>query len=87
MRVVAAIAGILVGLPTLIFFWIGTQTFVRPLEKALAYAVTFETGALLLLSLMLLFTASVQRPQAVLLGTSVVTIAVILIAHRLHLIS
>ena len=56
MRFVAAIAGILVSVPPLIFFRIGTRTFVRPPERALAIAVTIEAGALLLLSLALLLT-------------------------------
>lgn len=82
MRFVAAIAGILVSVPPLIFFWIGTQTFLRPLEKALALVVTVETGALLLLSVALLFTPSVQRLQGILLIVTVAAIVAILMANR-----
>lgn len=83
MRFVAAIAGVLVSVPPLIFFWIGTRTFVRPPERALAIAVTIEAGALLLLSLALLFTPSLQRLQGILLLATIATIAIILAANRL----
>jgi hypothetical protein len=83
MRFVAAIAGVLVSVPPLIFFWISTRTFVRPPERALAIAVTIEAGALLLLSLALLFTPSLQRLQGILLLATIATIAIILAANRL----
>ena len=83
MRFVAAIAGILLSLPPLIFFWIGAQTFLRPLERALAVAVSLETGALLLVSIALLFTPSVQRIQLVLLIATIATVALVLLAYRL----
>jgi hypothetical protein len=82
MRFVAAIAGIVVSVPPLLFFWIGTQTFLRPLERALAFAMTLETGALLVLSVALLFTPSVQRIQVILLIVTVATVALILAAIR-----
>jgi hypothetical protein len=83
LRLVAAIAGILVSVPPLIFFWIGGQTFIRPLERALAVAVTVETGALFLVSIALLFTSSLQRLQGILLITTMATVAIILGAYRL----
>jgi hypothetical protein len=83
MRFVAAIAGIILSIPLLIFFWIGTQTFMRSSERALAMAVTLETAALLALSVALLFTPSVQRVQAVLVLATLVTIALIMAGYRL----
>ena len=83
MRFVAAIIGILVSLPPLIFFWIGTQTFLRPLERLLAALVTAEAGALLILSAALLFTPSVQRLQAILLIATIVTVSLTLVVNRL----
>lgn len=82
MRFVAAIAGVLVSIPPLVFFWIGARTFVRPPERLLAIAVTIETGALLFLSLALLFTPSLQRLQGILLSATVATVAIILVANR-----
>jgi hypothetical protein len=82
-RFVLALAGILVSVPPLFFFWIGSQRFIRRLKRALAIAVTLETGVLLLLSLALLFTPAVARSQAILLISTVATIAVILLAYRL----
>lgn len=83
MRFVAAIVGMLVSVPPLIFFWIGAQTFIRQKERALAVAVAVETGALLLLSIALLFTASVQLLQFLLLLATLATIVGLLIAYRL----
>ena len=82
MRFVAAIAGIAIALPALIFFWIGAQTFIRQSEKTLAIVLVAETCALLLLSLALPFVPSVQRLQAVLLALAVASIAAILAAYR-----
>ncbi len=82
MRFVAAIVGIVVSIPPLLFFWIGTRTFIRPLKKALAVVVTAETGALLVLSVALLFTPSVQRFQGILLIAAVGTVAFIVVANR-----
>lgn len=83
MRFVAAIAGIVLSVPSLIFFWIGTQTFVRLSERALAIAMTLETGALLGLSVALLFTPAVQRVQTLLLLSTLVTVVLILAGYRL----
>jgi hypothetical protein len=82
-RFVLAIAGILVSVPPLIFFWIGTQTFARHSEKLLAFVMMVGTGALLALSIVLFFVPSVQRLQAVLLIATIVTSALILMADRL----
>jgi hypothetical protein len=85
-RFLTAFAGILLSVPPLIFFWIGSQTFVRPLEKGLAVAVTLETGALLVMSIALFFTPSVQRIQTLLLAATAVTVAVIIfMAGRPHM--
>ena len=83
MRLIAAIAGILISIPPLIFFWIGAQTFIRPTEKALATFVTIETAALLIVSAALLFTPAVQRLQLGLLLATIATVALILMADRL----
>ena len=82
MRFFAALAGVLVAVPPLIF-WIGAQTFIRPLEKALALGVTIVTGALLLASAALLFTPSVQRLQGVLLVATVTTLVAVVMGRRL----
>ena len=37
MRYVAAVAGVLIGVPPLIFFAIGVKTILRPAEKLLAF--------------------------------------------------
>ena len=78
MRLVAAIAGILVSIPPLLFAWVGTQTFIRPRERKVAAVVTAQTGALLLMSLGLLLSPYVQIPQAILLVVTVATSAFIL---------
>ena len=83
MRFVAAIAGVILSVPPLIFFWIGTQTFIRLSERVLAIAMTIETGALLILSAALLFTPAVQRLQTLLLLSTLVTIVLILAGYRL----
>ena len=84
MRFLMAVAGVLLSVPPLIFFWIGSQTFVRPLEKGLAMAVTLETGALLVLSIALFATPSVQRIQTLLLAATAVTVAIVIfMASRL----
>jgi hypothetical protein len=82
-RFVTALAGIIVYIPPAIFFWIGTQTFIRPLERVLALVVTLKAGALLLLSVALIFTPFVQRAQAFLLLATGTTVIAILVAHRL----
>jgi hypothetical protein len=83
LRFVTALAGILVSVPPVIFFWIGTQTFIRPLERVLALVVTIEAGALLLLSVTLIFTPSVQRAQIFLLLATGTTVIAIVVADRL----
>lgn len=83
MRFVTGLVGLAVSIPPLIFFWIGTKTFIRPWEKALAFVVTAETGALLLVSIALLFTPTLQRLQGTLLIASVLTVAAIVMAYRL----
>ena len=83
MRAILATLGILVGAPILLFFWIGTQTFVRENERLLAIAITALTVGLLVLSLALIFTASVQRIQSVVLAITVFLLAVIYAAYRL----
>ena len=82
MRYVAAIAGILVSILPLVFFYVGTQTFLRPGEKMLAIGMVILTGGLLLLSVALLFTPAVQRVQAVALAATVAAVALILALHR-----
>jgi hypothetical protein len=83
MRFVTAVAGVLIAVLPLIFFWVGAQTFLRPLERTLAFAMVVETGALLLLSLALFFTPSVQRIQAIVLFATIASTGLILVAHRL----
>jgi len=83
LRFVAAIAGVFLSVPPLLFFWIGTQTFTRSSERLLALAVTLETAALLALSLASFFTPAVHRVQAYLLLATFVTVAVILAGHDL----
>ena len=83
MRFVAAIAGLILSVPPLVFFWVGTQTFMRSSERALAMAMTLEAAALLALSVALLFTPSVQRIQVLLLLVTLVTIALIFAGYRL----
>ena len=82
MRFVAAILGIFASVPSLLFFWIGAQTFARPLEKALATGVTLLSGALLLSSAILLFSASIQRVQVCLLIATVVIVSATLMTAR-----
>jgi len=82
MRFVVAVAGILVSVPPLLFFGIGTQTFIRSSEKALAVGVTALSCALLTFSVMLLFTASVQRFQVILLIATVAVVGVVLAIAR-----
>ena len=83
MRLVAAVAGFVLSVPPLIFFWIGSQTFLRFWEKALAMAVTVETAALLALSVALFFTPTVHRIQALLLVATFVTVVFILAGYHL----
>jgi hypothetical protein len=85
MRALAAIAGILLSGPTLLFFWIGAQTFIRPHERILAIAMTIEAGALLALSIGLVFTPALQRIQAVLLGTTLLSLVIIFGIYRLEI--
>jgi hypothetical protein len=82
MRIVMAIAGILLSTPALIFFWIGSQTFLRTPERLLAVALTVETAALLALSVGLLFTPSLLRLQALLLGLTLASLVVVIILAR-----
>ena len=82
MRFVAGILGILVSMPSLLFFGIGAQTFGRPLEKALATGVTLLSGALLLLSAAVFFSASIQRVQVFVLIATVVIVGATLITAR-----
>ena len=83
MRFIAAIAGILLSLPPLIFFWIGAQTFIKTGERLLATAIAIETFALLALSIALLFTPAVQRVQILLLLATVATLVAVFGALRL----
>lgn len=83
MRFLLAFSGIIVSLPPLIFFWIGSQTFIRLSERILATAITIESGALLALSTALLFTPSAQRVQTILLVVTIFTLAVVFGANRL----
>jgi hypothetical protein len=78
MRFVVAILGILLSLPPLLFFWIGSQTFIRRGEHRLAVAVTIESSALLALSIASLFTPSIQRIQLAVLIATVATVAAVL---------
>ena len=78
MRFVIAMIGILASLPTLIFSWVGTQTFGNPSERALAVGVTILSGTLLLLSATLLFAPSVQRLQVIVLIATIVIVGMIL---------
>ena len=82
MRFIAAIAGILISILPLIFFWVGAQTFNRPQEKALAMIMVILSGALLLASGSLLFSPSMQRLQWVLLAATIIAVAAILVLHR-----
>ena len=82
MRFVAAIAGVLVSVPPLIFVWVGAQTFVRSLERGLAFAMMVATFALLGLSVALLFTPAVQRLQGMLLLATIATLTVALVVYR-----
>jgi hypothetical protein len=83
MRFVASIVGIVMSVLPLIFFWVGAQTFVRPLERGLAYGMVIGTGSLLALSIALLFTPFVQRIQFILLVATIAAVAIILTADRL----
>jgi len=83
MRFFAAILGVLVSILPLIFFWVGAQTFLRPLERGLAIAMFLASGALLLLSIALLVTPSVQRLQAMMLVITFGAVAAIFIAYQL----
>ena len=83
MRFVAAFAGLIVSIPPLIFFWVGAQTFVKHVERGLAFAMVIETAAMLALWVGLLFTPSVQRLQATLLIATVVAVILILVGYHL----
>src|SRR3954469_10141443 len=74
MRFVVAILGILVSIPPLLFFWIGSQTFVRPGERRLAVAMTIESVALLALSIASLFTPAVEPIQLAVLVATIATL-------------
>jgi hypothetical protein len=82
MRFVLAIFGMLIGTPPLLFFWIGSQTFVRPRERQLAIMVTCETAALIALSAALLFTPSVEPIQIVVLIVTIATLGAVWIVAR-----
>ncbi|MFL9842487.1 hypothetical protein ABS767_16070 [Sphingomonas sp. ST-64] len=82
MRFVAAIVGILISIPPLIFFGVGAQTFIRRSEKIVAMVVTAESLALLIVSAMLLFTGSVQRVQGGLLALTLATIFFVVVFSR-----
>jgi hypothetical protein len=77
MRAILAALGILISAPVLLFFWVGTQTFVREHERLLAVAMTFLAGLLLVCSITLIFSASVQRIQSVLLAVTVAILAML----------
>lgn len=82
MRAILAALGILISAPLMLFFWIGTQTFVREHEHLLAVAMTLLTGLLLALSITLIFSASVQRIQAILLAVTVAMLAMLYVLLR-----
>ncbi|MCP3731294.1 hypothetical protein M9978_12735 [Sphingomonas sp. MG17] len=82
MQFLAAIIGMLVSVPPLIFFWIGTGTFVRPSERRLAVIVTLVSAALLALSAVLFFTRAVQAVQGTLLAVQVLAVSLILLTYR-----
>jgi hypothetical protein len=75
MRAVLAVLGILLSTPALLFFWIGTQTFIRLRERVLANVLTLATGLLLGLSVALIFNPAVQRVQIILLAATIVMLA------------
>ena len=77
MRAILAALGILISAPVLLFFWVGTQTFVREHERLLAVAMTFLAGLLLVCSITLIFSASVQRIQSLLLAVTVAILAML----------
>jgi len=81
-RAVTIIAGLLLAMPTLLFFWIGAQTFIRPLERMLAVTLATQAAALLALSLILVFTPVAQRMQAVLLGTTTLSLLGVFAIYR-----
>jgi hypothetical protein len=82
MRFIAAIAGTLVSILPLIFFWVGSSTFIRPAEQLLARVMVGLSGGLLIASLALFFTPVVQRVQAFLLAATIVAVAAILFLSR-----
>ena len=55
-----------------------TQTFIRSHERLLAVALTLETGALLALSIALIFSPSVQRAQSLLLLATLASLAIVI---------
>jgi hypothetical protein len=83
LRWLLALMGLLIGTPAFLFFWIGSQTFVKSHERFLAMAISVETAALLAFSVTLLFTAGVQRAQALLLALVVASLAIMLAIARL----
>ena len=84
MRFIAAIAGILLSVPPLIFFWIATQTFIKAGERLLAAAIAIETLALLAASIALFFAPSVQRVQLVLLVATVLSLTAVAVAMKIR---
>jgi hypothetical protein len=84
MRVIAAIAGILLSVPPLIFFWIGAQTFIKAGERRLATVIAIETFALLAVSIALFFAPAVQPFQLLLLLTTVLSLAAVIAAMKVR---
>jgi hypothetical protein len=83
MRFIAAIAGILLSVPPLIFFWIGAQTFIKAGERLLATAIAIETLALLAASIALFFAPSVQHVQLVLLVATMLSLTAVAVAMKI----
>ncbi len=83
MRWLLALTGLLIGMPAFLFFWIGSQTFIKPHERILATVISVETAALIALSVALLFTAGVQRAQGLLLTLVIVSLAMTFAVARL----
>jgi hypothetical protein len=75
MRAILAVLGILLSAPALLFFWVGTQTFIRLSERLLANVLALATGLLLGLSVVLIFNPAVQRVQIILLAATIAMLA------------
>jgi hypothetical protein len=76
MRAVLVVLGILLSVPALLFFWVGTRTFIRLHERLLANVLTLAMGLLLALSVVLIFNPAVQRVQIILLATTIAMLVV-----------